>query len=259
MTTPAATPAPQTQKDVNWDAVSAIANVVMAIGTVATLFSVAWTIRQQGKALSLQIGQLEVERENQRRARLQAEEEQRQRQLNQARRVTFQTDDVDEYHPTYTSRYPSEELAVATGMKRSTWPACCIKVANNSDGPVSDLSVKSNDGPTAEFNAVDGTRSLTPGSELGELGIGQIGYFIFTGLNESQLQHFQPRVEFSTEDGQRWTRSLDGRTAALNQRDGAPKKDRGDLQQHIPEGFFRRVWGKISGRGAERGLTKTEQ
>lgn len=225
--TPAQSPIPTSPaSDVTWaDAVSALSDAAAAGGTVLTLFFIAWTVRQQGKALGLQIQQLQAEREVREAARTQEQRDAQQRKIMNARRVRISSyemehdpkPDVYAMGPFITDqaeRLLAEIRMRETGMR--PWRAAAIDVTNGSDTVISNLDFFGDNLPRPQYILRKGTTSLIEGHELDQLGLSGEATFIWLDTDEATLHLRGAELQFSDEDAYRWRTGLDGKVARID-------------------------------------------
>lgn len=203
---------------------SAWSDLGAAIGTICTLFFIAWTVRQQGKALGLQINQLTAEREAREAARVQEETAAKARKLTSARRVRISTYGMDydsgkDFYGGIVTLDEAERLVIEL-RKRETggtsWAGAALQVKNGSDMVLMNLSTHGHKLPRPNYIYRDGATSLIKGYELDQLALGSEAVFIWIGVDEQQLHHQKTELRFSDEDGHRWHTTLEGHTARVD-------------------------------------------
>ncbi|MEV0993433.1 hypothetical protein [Nonomuraea sp. NPDC050202] len=218
--TPSPSPVPGAD-DVNWtDVVSALSDAVVAIGTLGTLLLIVVTVRQQGRALGLQIEQLQHERDAREAAQRQAEQESRQRQLGEARRVRISTYEIEYRGGTIPLVH---SLDTATELMQDIWHrqagsgvAGAVEVKNGSDMVVRNLSFHADSLQRPQYIYREGATVLMQAYELDRLAPEAEATFIWPDINEQALHDAGLKMHFSDEDGRRWAVDLHAHTIRID-------------------------------------------
>jgi hypothetical protein len=221
------TPSPSTAAasggDVNWtDIVSALSDAVVAIGTLGTLLLIVVTVRQQGRALGLQIQQLEHERMAREVERERGEQEARQQKGVQVRRVRISSHELeyDSASP-YSAAFSNVGSLLIEEMQSSAarivWRAAYIEVRNQSDMVVRNLSIYAEGLEGPDYLRAPGATELKKTYELDHLGPGRQAAFVWMNRVEKALHSAKAELHFSDEDGHRWATDLEGNTVRLDQ------------------------------------------
>jgi hypothetical protein len=197
--------------------------------TGLTLIFLAWTVSQQGRALNLQIQQMEAdkklrEEESQRKA-----EEALTRRLGNARMVRLDSLHMEWDPSPYTNASSSiyfsgvEELLHSEMLRQHgnrKWWAAAIKVRNGSPGEIRNLNFYAQDLPRPAYVLLQGAPSLVSVAELDRLAPAATAIFIWTEMTEKQLHEMHPELQFSDEDGCRWRTDFEANAARIDDPNG---------------------------------------
>ncbi|WP_219459817.1 hypothetical protein [Nonomuraea rhizosphaerae] len=200
-----------------------MSDAIVAIGTVATLILIVMTVRQQGKALGLQIQQLEHERRVREAERERVEQEARQQRQVQVRRVRISSNELE-----YDSASPYGLVAFAAMGSliteershpgaRNVWQAAVITARNGSDMGIRNLSFHTEKLERPDYIYPSGATELLKTYELGHLPPGREATFIWMDRVERALHSAKAELHFSDEDGHRWATDLQGNTVRVDQ------------------------------------------
>lgn len=231
--TPVPTPTPSPASvDINWDAVSGIADSVMAIATIATLIFIAVTVRQQGKALGLQIKQLQDLQAGKEEARAAAERSQQEYKTRRARnvRVTPRTlHPLSEFDRAQAGVSPSHRLSemindALLARKREKgevvrsfkWQAAAIWVHNQSGEVIYNVSSHGDEQERPTWIWRENVELLLDIYELDQLAPDTSAWYVWPDQDERVLAQKNVRIHFSDEDSARWATDLHGHTTRVD-------------------------------------------
>lgn len=220
--TPPSTPIPADA--VTWaDATSAIADSIMAVGTLLTLFFIAWTVRQQGKALNLQIQQLQDVQASNAQSQSELEQHRRKLQITQARGVRLELVDFKaalRMNPLTMRGAPNLDLAKLLHDALREPPlqeAAVIRVScETSDHVFSNLSTFGEGLRRPDYYWRQGAKSLTGQAEVDELARPSSVWFIWGDMEVRGLEEHKAEVHYSDEDGNRWSMDLQNRLRRID-------------------------------------------
>ncbi|MEV4174000.1 hypothetical protein [Nonomuraea sp. NPDC049709] len=230
--TPTPTPSPNTKSlidDINWDAVSGVADSVMAIGTVLTLLFIARTVRQQGKALSLQITQLQDLQASKEQARKEAERSKQELKMRQMQGVRVNPHTLRSPTPADRNRpgtSPSRRLTemiddehhadVGEEHQWLKWEAAAIRVDNQSGTVIHNVSCHGDALPRSTWVWRESVAVLLDIYEIDQLAPGTAAWYVWFGPHERELVQQNASIHFSDEDGGRWATDLHNHTTRVD-------------------------------------------
>ncbi|MDF5758596.1 hypothetical protein [Spongiactinospora sp. TRM90649] len=230
--TPTPTSVPSGIDGVNWDAVSGIADSVMAVGTVLTLVLIAWTVRQQGKALSLQIKQLQELQASKKEDRAAAERSRQEHKVRRVRNVWVTSHTLRPLSPVERGRggtSPSRRLIEmidevlharvkeeGQGDGANEWKAAAIRVHNRTEMDIHNISSHGDNLKRPVWIWRETVDQLLELSEVDVLAPDTAAWWVWPGQDERVLAAGKTEIHFSDEDGVRWAKDLHGHSIRVD-------------------------------------------
>jgi hypothetical protein len=177
---------------------------IASIGTVGTLAFAATTIRQQGKALKIQMVQFAAEQERENQRREEAEKTHQREQFARAQLISVELGELGLF---------STEQQQLLGLIRQNregsgvevLPSAWILVTNHSSTAVREVSATFGGRPSHHIWRANGPQLESEArTKLPLLAGGATAYFVRRELQQVEFASSPAIVQFTDEDGQRW-------------------------------------------------------
>lgn len=204
----------------------------MAVGTLLTLFFIAWTVRQQGKALSLQIKQLQDLEDSREEARAEAERSRQEYKTRRVRNVRVKPHTLRAFTPSEHAQPGMSPFRRLTGLindailehlreegrdvRAVKWHAAAVQVHNQTQEVIYNVSSHGDELTRPTWIWRENVGVLLDIYELDQLAPDTTAWFVWASLDERDLATKHAEIRFSDEDGARWARDLHAHTTRVD-------------------------------------------